>query len=236
MVVDLARGDTALVLAAAKGAGFSVPQIAYVLATACWETAGTFKPVREAFYLGAKADEYRARLRYAPWYGRGYVQLTWRDNYVRAGATLGVDLTSNPDRAMQPDIAASILVQGMKDGWFTGQAIGRYVNDRDKDYVQARRVINGTDCARQIATLAEAYEHALQPAASGVMRRGMRGADVARLQSVLVDCGHDVVVDGIFGQRTEMALRAVQRIAGLVADGIAGPVTWNFLYSKEEGK
>lgn len=37
--------------------------------------------------------------------------------------------------------------------------------------------------------------------------------------------GHDIVVDGWFGDVTERAVRAVQRKHGLVVDGIAGPKT-----------
>jgi peptidoglycan hydrolase-like protein with peptidoglycan-binding domain len=50
-------------------------QMAYVLATTQWETAQTFKPVREAFW---KDEEWRRvnLARYYPYYGRGFVQLT----------------------------------------------------------------------------------------------------------------------------------------------------------------
>jgi len=40
--------------------------------------------------------------------GRGYTQLTGRDNYTAAGDALGVDLANNPDMAADPDIAAKI--------------------------------------------------------------------------------------------------------------------------------
>jgi predicted chitinase len=40
--------------------------------------------------------------------GRGYVQLTGRDNYKRAGEALGYDLINHPELAAQPDIAAKI--------------------------------------------------------------------------------------------------------------------------------
>ena len=46
MTVDLTRGETGRVLSVAAEAGLSAPQTAYVLATACWETAGTMRPVR----------------------------------------------------------------------------------------------------------------------------------------------------------------------------------------------
>jgi peptidoglycan hydrolase-like protein with peptidoglycan-binding domain len=50
-------------------------QIAYVLATVQWETAQTFKPVKEAFWHD---EAWRQNhFRYFPYYDRGYVQLTW---------------------------------------------------------------------------------------------------------------------------------------------------------------
>lgn len=64
----------------AQGIGLK-SQIAYVLATVEWETAKTFKPVREAFWL---SEAWRKKnLRYYPFYGRGYVQLTWEKNYKK---------------------------------------------------------------------------------------------------------------------------------------------------------
>jgi hypothetical protein len=86
----------------AQGIGLKT-QIAYVLATTQWETAQTFKPVREAFWLSE--DWRRQNLRYFPWYGRGYVQLTWKTNYQKYSQILGVDLVNNPDKAMEENIA-----------------------------------------------------------------------------------------------------------------------------------
>lgn len=57
------------------------------------------------------------------------------------------------------------------------------------------------------------------------LRRGDRGAAVAHLQRLLVEDGAAIAVDGHFGRRTEAAVRAFQRRAGLIVDGIAGPRT-----------
>jgi hypothetical protein len=136
--------------------GIGLPtQMAYVLATTEWETAHTFKPVREAYW---KTEAWRkANFRYWPYYGRGYVQLTWRTNYEKYSRILGIDLVNNPDLAMDGNVALFILVHGFKTGAFTGRKITDYINDSKMDYVGARRCINGTDKAREIAELARQW-------------------------------------------------------------------------------
>lgn len=162
MTVNIKLGDTALILSACKGYGLTRQQAAYVLATAFWETARTMKPVREAFWFD---EEWRKKnLRYWPWYGRGFVQLTWERNYIKAGEELGLDLTSDPDRVMDPKISAKILVLGSRDGWFTGKKLTDYVTESNADFKAARRVVNGTDRASEIAEIALEYDSALASA------------------------------------------------------------------------
>lgn len=164
--VDLTLGDTALIIAKAKSQNVLRNQLAYILATARWETAHTMKPVREAYWLDESWR--RENLRYYPWYGRGYVQLTWEANYKRAGAKLDLDLTSDPDVVMEPGISASVLVIGMLEGWFTGKKLSDYVTLQKSDFVGARRIVNGTDKASQIAALARDYDDALREVGYGV--------------------------------------------------------------------
>lgn len=61
------------------------------------------------------------------------------------------------------------------------------------------------------------------------VRRGSRGETVHRLQAIL-NRDHaafaNLVVDGIFGPRTEAVVKEFQRRAGLEVDGIVGPRTW----------
>jgi peptidoglycan hydrolase-like protein with peptidoglycan-binding domain len=90
--------------------------------------------------------------------GRGFVQITGRINYNKWSTRLGIDLIGKPELASQPDIAAQILVQGMRDGSFTGLKLADFVGN---DFVSARKIINGLDRAQQIAAIATAYAEAI---------------------------------------------------------------------------
>lgn len=66
------------------------------------------------------------------------------------------------------------------------------------------------------------------------LRRGSKGADVTKLQTALNALGYDCgTADGIFGAKTEAAVRAFQADNGLVVDGIAGKATQKALYAAE---
>lgn len=138
--------------------GLPVPYRAYLLATAMHETAGTMQPIAE--YGKGKGRPYGKPGKYGQaQYGRGYVQLTWDANYERADRELGLNgaLLRDFNLAMQPTIAAQILVRGCVDGWFTGKSLADYL----PDYRQARRVVNGMDKADLIAGYAAGFEAAL---------------------------------------------------------------------------
>lgn len=137
-----------------------ITQKAYVLATTEWETGNSFQPVREAYWL---SEEWRkANFRYYPYYGRGYVQITWDFNYQRYSDLLDLDLLKNPDWVMRPDVSLFILVHGSKHGVFTGRRIEDYIHGTATDYWNARRVINGTDKAGEIASIAKDWENWLR--------------------------------------------------------------------------
>lgn len=63
-----------------------------------------------------------------------------------------------------------------------------------------------------------------------VLRLGMRGSAVARLQERLRAAGFfDGAIDGIFGTETQAAVQAAQRSYRLTPDGIVGSATWSAL-------
>ena len=62
-----------------------------------------------------------------------------------------------------------------------------------------------------------------------LVRQGDRDHPVKTLQYLLRERGHTVTVDGIFGPKTDAAVRAFQHSAHLAVDGIVGPNTWSAL-------
>ena len=157
------------ILTACGAASWGAAYVANALGTAWLETNRTMLPVEEAYYLGARAAAWRkANLRYYPWYGRGYVQLTWDYNYKKADRELGLGgtLIADPARALEPDIAARVMVRGMQEGWFTGKKLGDYLPKTGPgtalQHKEARRIINGTDRWDDLSSFAMKFQAALQ--------------------------------------------------------------------------
>jgi putative chitinase len=91
------------------------------------------------------------------------VQLTWLANYQRAEKEIGYGLVKDPDLALTGSIAALIMVRGMSEGWFTGKRLGDYFSVGHTDWLNARRIINGLDCAARIGGYALHFMSALTP-------------------------------------------------------------------------
>lgn len=154
--------------------GLDARHLGYILGTAYWETARTMQPIEE---IGRGRSRVYGQ-RNAPvmagssrrvqnnhiYYGRGYVQLTWFNNYLKQSNKIGVDFVSNPALAMVPSHAADILVRGMLDGDFTGRKLTDYITSRKTDLANARRVVNGTDKAAEIARISGIFIEGLKAA------------------------------------------------------------------------
>jgi putative chitinase len=158
--------------------GFPVAWAAYCLATPAVETAFTMQPIKErggsGYFTrmyditGDRPAKARELGNLTPgdgprFCGRGYVQLTGRANYAKAGAALGVPLEADPDLALNPDIAAQIMRRGMQEGWFTSKSLSTYLPRRADihQFTNARRIINGQDRAIEIAGYALEFQSAL---------------------------------------------------------------------------
>lgn len=71
----------------------------------------------------------------AKFHGRGYIQLTGRDNYKRAGIALGLPLEQHPELVERPDIAAKVAV------WFWQHQVAPKVSNFN-DTAQVTKPIN----------------------------------------------------------------------------------------------
>jgi putative chitinase len=96
--------------------------------------------------------------------GRGFVQITGKDNYERAGKKLLTDLVKSPELATHCGTAASILYAGMAEGWFTGKKLSDYFRHGLTDPYNARRIVNGLDRASDIAGYYHKFLAALEAA------------------------------------------------------------------------
>lgn len=130
--------------------------LGYILATTKWETASTMQPITE---LGSQ--KYLRGKPYWPWIGRGYVQLTWKSNYLkfrdRVHEQFDVDIIVDMTAALRPNVAAFIMFEGMLRGEFTGRKLGDFFNGKTTDWLNARRIINGTDRASIVAALGKSF-------------------------------------------------------------------------------
>ncbi len=136
---------------------------AYMLATSYHETGRTMQPVEEKGR--GKGKPYGRKIKYDGevyaypdrlYFGRGDVQLTWYENYEKMGKLLGYPLLVLPELALNPEISARIMIEGMTRGLsgkgdFTGVSLERYFNSSYEDPVNARKVVNGLDCTELIA-------------------------------------------------------------------------------------
>ncbi len=142
-----------------------IRQAAYMLATIKHECADTWEPIEEygkgrgrayGSVVSVKGDD--GETHKCIYYGRGYVQLTWAENYFKMGRALGIPLHVYPELALKPEIAYRIMSYGMRHGMFTGRKITDFIHGNFCSFYMARKVINGLDCAEKIAGYARAFD------------------------------------------------------------------------------
>jgi putative chitinase len=161
------QGTTAILDAWDKDGDKDPRKLAYALATSWHETATRMWPIKE-FGLGHGHPYGKPGRDGQAAYGRGFVQLTWATNYEKFdhALSLGNKLVEDYDLALEPDIAARILIVGMMDVGFTAFKLAHYFNDDACDWLHARRIINGMDCAEKVAGYARTFYHAIGAAHS----------------------------------------------------------------------
>lgn len=124
----------------------------YMLSTTYHETSQTMQPIEEYGKGQGMAYGVPDPITGQTYFGRGFCQLTWRENYARADKELDLDGDDScewhAENALDLDIASSVLRLGMVEGWFRSdesgpQTLGRYLNENKDDPYNAREIING---------------------------------------------------------------------------------------------
>lgn len=135
--IENARANWPLILKALEDSGIDSPLVQVgVAATVATET-GSFKHVVEKMADPSRQAALAAsQARYSPFHGRGFVQITWEENYRLYGSIIGVDLVKDRERAADPDVAAKVLAAFFKRN---------HVADACKveDWRRVRKLVNG---------------------------------------------------------------------------------------------
>ncbi len=186
-----------LLVATARSGGITHPRrIAYLLATAEQGSGFGARMVQTSAVDAQLAEDQR-------FCGRGFVYVSGRAQYAAWSQRLGLpdcivddtrlpNLVADPDAMARPSIAARTLVRGMRDGLFTGAALGYYVNAKKTDYYNARRVIDGTSHAREVAASAVLYQTAIERIAADRHREFLAEVTGRRAVSATRDILNDV--------------------------------------------
>ena len=141
------KPEAKILIQTARAAGMRGKELAQFVAQCAHETAN-FSSLKE---LGGRLDFKKYDPKHNPrkakilgnkqvgdgakYHGRGYIQLTGRDNYKRAGLALGLPLEEQPELVERPDIAAQVAV------WFWKNQVTPKVNNFS-DTAQVTKPIN----------------------------------------------------------------------------------------------
>lgn len=199
---------------------------------------GIDTPLREAHFLAQLAHEsagfdttveYGGKdTKYAPWYGRGLIQITWEDNYKKFTAWCkanGFNEAPNFDSVEGRDKAAEFPWAYLGAIYFWSSHNINVKADAD-DIVGVTKIINGgrNGLESRKAFLLRAKQ-VLGLVAAPVTR------SVTDIQNRLITLGYRITATGKMDQFTEAAVRVFQKMNGLKPDGDPGPKTQAVLFA-----
>lgn len=148
-------------------------QISNAFAQVGWETAWSYTPVSEGYYLGDPnkpnffsgntdyVKRFQRNLRYYPHFGMGDIQLTWLENFTDMDSRVRkyfpervrdfeqrtgkeFSLIKHPEQALDGWISFCIFTVGMHLGTFReGHNLDRYITPTKCDHFNARSIVNG---------------------------------------------------------------------------------------------
>jgi len=203
-------------------------------------------PLRKAHFIAQIAHESAhfqttveyggKKARYAPWYGRGLIQTTWKENYEKFTAWCNKHDLGNPDfaTAEHRDAVALFPWAFLCAVWYWQQHNLNEFADADNVRVITKKInggYNGIDDRIKYLNRAKKV-FGVAPAAVDVDAGSIvTKHSVKDVQTALVSKGFKLNIDGNAGPMTIAAIKAFQKHNQLVPDGIIGPVTAKVLFS-----
>ena len=134
------------------------------------------------------------------------------------------------DIASMPDVPGLMVRFNGHTGVYVGG--GKVIEARGFNYGVVETEIDRRPWTHWYRLPGLIYEGAARPAeylpGNRILRRGLRGGDVKRAQEMLMALGYALPLfgaDGDYGAETENTVRAFQKAANLVVDGLCGPKT-----------
>ena len=143
-----------------------------------------------------------------------------------AGISVGNFRTSNEAKIL----LASGAFEEMKGAQYTDKSDNLRRGDILVTRTQGHTVV-------VLSNGSKAEEPANEEAPRTILKRGMRGEDVRKLQMRLMELGYSLPkygADGEYGKETAEAVKAFQLDRGLTADGIAGEATLDALNAGQD--
>ena len=200
-------------------------------------------PLRKAHFLAQiahESDSFKttveyggASKRYAPWFGRGLIQVTWEANYIdfyEWCVEQGFEDVPEFFTAKGRDKAAQFVWAFLGAVWYWQT---RNLNNlADEDNVRAiTKSINGgynglDDRMNKLNKAKKIFGvKALKVDSDSGSIVTKKKYTVSQVQNALVSHGFSLVVDGKMGEKTIAAVKMFQKLNDLVPDGVLGPKT-----------
>lgn len=212
------------------------------------EEFGITTPLRKAHFIAQiahESDRFKTTVeyggpsrRYAPWYGRGLIQTTWEENYAAFYEWCVIKGFNPPEffRGNRREEVAQFPWAFLCAVWYWSSRNLNALADQDNVREITRKInggYNGLDDRIELLNRAKkvfGVKVLKVDAASGSIVTKKKYT-VKQVQEALARHGMNIVVDGKMGPKTIAAVKAFQKVNGLVPDGVIGPKTEAVLFN-----